>query len=32
MALSKFEQFNNEDALWPSWGEEATREELNKLQ
>jgi hypothetical protein len=31
-ALSKFEAFTNEDPLWPGWGEEATRTELEKLQ
>ena len=31
-ALRKFEAFANEDPLWPNWGEETTREELNKLQ
>ena len=31
-ALRKFEAFTNEDPLWPHWGEEPTREELNKLQ
>jgi hypothetical protein len=30
-ALQKFETFENEDPLWPGWGEEATREELAKL-
>ena len=30
-ALQKFEAFANEDPLWPGWGEEATREELAKL-
>jgi hypothetical protein len=31
-ALVKFEAFANPDPLWPSWGEEATRTELEKLQ
>ena len=31
-ALVKFEAFTNEDPLWPGWGEEATRTELEKLQ
>jgi len=31
-ALSKFLSFTNEDPLWPVWGEEATRAELEKLQ
>ena len=31
-ALYKFEVFANEDPLWPRWGEEPTREELDKLQ
>lgn len=31
-ALTKFEAFTNEDSLWPDWGEEATRAELDKLQ
>jgi len=31
-ALSKFKAFTNEDPLWPVWGEEATRAELEKLQ
>jgi len=31
-ALSKFESFSNPDLLWPNWGEEATRAELEKLQ
>jgi hypothetical protein len=31
-ALQKFEAFTNEDPLWPGWGEEPTREELEKLQ
>jgi hypothetical protein len=31
-ALVKFEAFTNEDPLWPSWGEEDTRTELEKLQ
>ncbi len=30
-ALVKFEAFTNEDPLWPVWGEEATRTELEKL-
>jgi len=31
-ALQKFESFRNEDPLWPNWGEEAIRAELEKLQ
>jgi hypothetical protein len=31
-ALLKFEAFRNDDPLWPHWGEEATRAELQKLQ
>ncbi len=31
-ALSKFEAFTNDDPLWPAWGEDATRAELEKLQ
>ncbi len=31
-ALNKFEAFTNQDPLWPRWGEEATRAELEKLQ
>jgi hypothetical protein len=31
-ALSKFESFTMEDPLWPHWGEDATRTELEKLQ
>jgi len=31
-ALDKFETFENEDPLWPIWGEEAARRELQKLQ
>lgn len=31
-ALSKFKSFINPDPLWPVWGEEATRAELDKLQ
>lgn len=31
-ALYKFEVFANEDPLWPGWGEDPTREELEKLQ
>jgi hypothetical protein len=31
-ALVKFEAFANEDPLWPGWGKEATRAELEKLQ
>jgi len=31
-ALIKFKAFTNEDPLWPGWGEEATRTELEKLQ
>jgi len=30
-ALNKFEAFANEDPLWPKWGEESTRAELEKL-
>ena len=30
-AVSKFEAFNNEDPLWPDWGEEAAKAELDKL-
>jgi hypothetical protein len=31
-AMIKFEAFTNEDTLWPSWGEDATLAELEKLQ
>ncbi len=31
-ALVKFEAFENENPLWPHWGENATRSELEKLQ
>lgn len=31
-ALSKFETFSSDDPLWPNWGEDATRSELEKLQ
>ncbi len=31
-ALQKFESFTNPDPLWPNWGEETTRTELDKLQ
>ena len=31
-ALAKFKAFENSDPLWPNWGEEGTRNELNKLQ
>jgi hypothetical protein len=31
-ALVKFKAFKNPDPLWPSWGEETTRAELEKLQ
>lgn len=31
-ALIKFEAFTNADPLWPVWGEETTRTELEKLQ
>ena len=31
-AVSKFEAFTNEDPLWPGWGEEGARTELEKLQ
>ena len=31
-ALTMFEAFKNSDPLWPNWGEEATRAELEKLQ
>jgi hypothetical protein len=30
-ALSKYKAFSNPDPLWPSWGEDATRAELEKL-
>jgi hypothetical protein len=30
-ALEKFKAIDNPDPLWPSWGEEATRAELEKL-
>jgi hypothetical protein len=30
-AVSKFETFTNEDPLWPGWGEEGARTELEKL-
>ncbi|MCD4710271.1 MAG: hypothetical protein K8R52_05445 [Bacteroidales bacterium] len=30
-AVIKFEAFNNEDPLWPHWGEEAAKAELDKL-
>ena len=32
VAVAKFEAFNNSDPLWPHWGEEAARAELDKLQ
>lgn len=32
VALVKFEAFTNEDPLWPSWGEDTTQTELEKLQ
>ena len=31
-AAAKFGAFSNEDPLWPNWGEEANRAELDKLQ
>ena len=31
-ALRKFEAFSSNDPLWPSWGEDATHSELEKLQ
>ena len=31
-AVSKFEAFTNDDPLWPGWGEEGARTELEKLQ
>jgi hypothetical protein len=31
-ALNKFEAFSSSDPLWPRWGEDATRAELEKLQ
>ncbi len=31
-ALALFESFSNPDPLWPQWGEDATRTELEKLQ
>jgi len=31
-ALNKFEAFSSDDPLWPGWGEDATRSELEKLQ
>jgi len=31
-AESKFQAFHNPDPLWPKWGEEANRAELEKLQ
>jgi hypothetical protein len=31
MAVAKFEAFNNSDPLWPHWGEDAARAELDKL-
>lgn len=31
-AVSKFETFSNDNPLWPKWGEEAARAELEKLQ
>ena len=31
-ALIRFKAFENPDPLWPSWGEDATRAELEKLQ
>jgi hypothetical protein len=30
-AISRFEAFSHPDPLWPHWGEEATRTELEKL-
>jgi len=32
MAVAKFDAFQNSDPLWPQWGEEAARAELDKLQ
>ncbi len=31
-ALAKFKAFENSDPLWPNWGEEGTKTELDKLQ
>ncbi len=31
-ALTRFEAFENSDPLWPNWGEEGARTELEKLQ
>lgn len=31
-AMAKFEVFNSNDPLWPNWGEEAAKAELDKLQ
>ena len=31
-ALEKFEAYSSDNPLWPSWGEDATRSELEKLQ
>lgn len=31
-AITRYEAFSRPDPLWPNWGEEATREELAKLQ
>jgi hypothetical protein len=31
-AMNKFEAFSSSDPLWPHWGEDATRSELEKLQ
>ncbi len=31
-AVAKFESFTHDDPLWPDWGEEAARSELDKLQ
>jgi hypothetical protein len=31
-AVTKFEAFQNSDPLWPRWGEESARAELDKLQ
>lgn len=32
MAVAKFDAFQNSDPLWPHWGEESARAELDKLQ
>jgi len=31
-AVAKFEAFKNDDPLWPNWGKEVARAELDKLQ